>query len=351
MRNMKFLFSIIFVFFLVGRLGAQNKKEQIGLLFERIDSIEGTVRNERDLYQMKALQYNFRIDSMNLRDAYLSAQLKKLYSELDEINEDIAIEISRIQVLKAGLISEQAKKRHLRSQIDSLINNKLGINDSIDDLEMVFVKGGAFKMGCSSLNGRDMPIHNVTLSSYYIGKYEITQARWREIMGSNPSQNNNCGKCPVESVSWEEVQEFIGKLNSKTSSDFRLPTEAEWEFAANGGGKSQYYRYSGSNNLDFVAWYEGNSKLQTHIIGEKAPNELGIFDMTGNVDEFCLDWLGDYPNTSVSNPKGDSNGLYRITRGGSFPLNESSCPIKNWGGLLPSEKNYRTGFRLARSVK
>jgi formylglycine-generating enzyme required for sulfatase activity len=351
MINMKFLFQIIFVFLNIGGLYAQNKKEQIVLLLEQIDSIEGIVQNERDLYQNQARQLNFRIDSMILKATYLSSQLEKLYNEFDKINEDFTIEESRNQVLKSSVISEQAKNNKLRSQIDSLLNTKFGIDDSIDDLEMVFVKGGAFKMGCASLNGRNMPIHNVTLKSYYIGKYEITQGHWQAIMGSNPSHFNNCDKCPVESVSWDEVQEFIRKLNLKTSSAFRLPTEAEWEFAAIGGRMSQNYLFSGSNSLDFVGWHEGNSNTQTHAVGQKAPNELGVYDMTGNVEEFCSDWLGDYSNINAYNPKGKTDGLYRITRGGSFPLNESSCPVKNWGALFPNEKNYRTGFRLVRSAE
>ena len=207
--------------------------------------------------------------------------------------------------------------------------------------EMVFVQGGTFTMGCTDEQGNDCsdiekPAHQVTLSDYYIGKYEVTQGLWKKIMGKNPSYFTNCGDdCPVEKVSWEDCQEFINKLNQLTGKSYRLPTEAEWEYAARGGrdvaGNVQQTTYAGSNNLYEVAWYDGNSdvnysggyeykgrKLGTHNVGTKKPNALGIYDMSGNVWEWCNDWYRDYSSRAVTNPQGPSSGSNRVLRGGSW---------------------------------
>lgn len=186
--------------------------------------------------------------------------------------------------------------------------------------EMVRVEGGTFRMGATSEKEEDAsdwvvePVHSVTLSSYYIGKTEVTQALWQAVMGSNPS-NIIGADLPVEDVSWDDCQEFIQKLNSLTGRNFRLPTEAEWEFACRGGNKSNGYKYSGSNNLGNVAWYDGNSGNQTHPVATKAPNELGIYDMIGNVGEWCNDWYADYTANTQTNPSGPQSGSYRVHRG------------------------------------
>ena len=187
--------------------------------------------------------------------------------------------------------------------------------------EMVRVEGGTFRMGATSeqedeADSDEKPVHSVTLSSYYIGKTEVTQALWKAVMGSNPS-NFKGSNLPVECVSWNECQEFIQKLNSLTGRNFRLPTEAEWEFACRGGNNSRGYKYSGSNNLDSVAWYLGNSGGKTHPVATKTPNELGIYDMSGNVFEWCSDWYDDYTSYSQTNPKGPQSGSRRVFRGGS----------------------------------
>ena len=188
--------------------------------------------------------------------------------------------------------------------------------------EMVNVEGGTFTMGAtaeqgSSYGSDEKPTHQVTLSSYMIGKTEVTQALWETVMGSNPSKFKGAD-LPVENVSWEECQEFITKLNALTGKNFRLPTEAEWEFAARGGNNSSGYKYSGSNNLSDVAWSEGNSEGTTHPVGTKSPNELGIYDMSGNVWEWCNDWYGDYSSSSQSNPTGPNSGSNRVLRGGDW---------------------------------
>ena len=154
----------------------------------------------------------------------------------------------------------------------------------------------------SDLNGRnydseaygdESPVHSVTLSSYYMGETEVTQALWKAVMGNNPSRFKG-DNLPVENVSWNDCQEFIRKLKQKTGKNFRLPTEAEWEYAARGGKKSNGYKYSGSNNIGSVAWYDDNSSNQIHAVKGKRLNELGLYDMSGNVWEWCSDWYGQY---------------------------------------------------------
>ena len=202
----------------------------------------------------------------------------------------------------------------LSAELNKLINN------------MVYVEGGTFTMGGTAEQNGDMdyneePSHNVTLSSYYICKYEVTQALWRAVMGSNPSYKKG-DKLPVECVSWDDCQTFINRLNSYTGRNFRLPTEAEWEFAARGGKNSRHYKYSGSNNINDIAWYHDNSGTPTprhvHPVGCKRPNELGLYDMSGNVCEWCNDWYDSYRSYSQTNPTGPVTGTYHVKRGGSW---------------------------------
>jgi formylglycine-generating enzyme required for sulfatase activity len=214
---------------------------------------------------------------------------------------------------------------------------------------LVYVEGGTFTMGCSSEQSDcetdEKPTHQVTLSSYYIGKYEVTQAQWEAVMGNNPSYFK-CASCPVEVVSWDDVQVFISELNNKSGKRYRLPTEAEWEYAARGGAKSQGYKYSGSNELNSVGWNKDNSGDKTHPVGQKSPNELGIYDMTGNVWEWCSDWYGGYSSGSQTNPEGVSNGSYRVLRGGSWDDNARGCRVADRRSLSPDYRGVNYGFRL-----
>ena len=186
---------------------------------------------------------------------------------------------------KVNITLEKGTRVGLSSQLDSSSGN------------MVFVQGGSFQMGSNNGQSDEKPVHSVTVSDFYIVKYEVTQKEWRDIMGSNPSKWKG-DNLPVEKVSWDDVQTFIKKLNAKTGLNYRLPTEAEWEYAARGGNKSNGYKYSGSNDIGSVAWYASNSGSKTHSVGQKKPNELGIYDMTGNVWEWCNDWYGDYSSSS-----------------------------------------------------
>ena len=195
----------------------------------------------------------------------------------------------------------------------------------------------------------EKPVHRVTLTNnYYIGKYEVTQALWQAVMGSNPS----CFKgddLPVERVSWNDCQDFISKLNSITGKRFRLPTEAEWEYAARGGKKSRGYQYSGSNTLGDVAWYSDNSGSKTHAVGTKQPNELGIYDMAGNVDEWCQDRYGSYSSSPQTNPTGAASGSDRVTRGCDWFFLAWDCRTSCRGFRASGDRFNYLGLRLVLS--
>ena len=216
--------------------------------------------------------------------------------------------------------------------------------------EMVYVEGGTFDMGATSEQGSDAydwekPVHRVTLSDYYIGKYEVTQELWEAVMGSNPSYFIGAQN-PVEYVSWNDCQNFIKKLSSLTGMTFRLPTEAEWEYAARGGKKSLHYKYSGSGNIDDVAWYYDNSGSSTHAVGTKTANELGIYDMSGNVWEWCSDWYGGYSAGAQTNPQGPSTGSSRVLRGGSWDFGAGSCRVSFRNRSGPVNSFNDGGLRL-----
>ena len=208
------------------------------------------------------------------------------------------------------------------------------------------VAGGTFQMGYNLAYG-ECPVHSVTLSSYYIGQTEVTQALWQAVMGKNPSYFTG-NDLPVETVSWDDCQAFIAKLSQLTGQKFRLPTEAEWEYAARGGKNSKGYEYSGSNKLGDVAWY--NSK-KTHPVATKQPNELGIYDMTGNVDEWCQDWYDDsyYRNSPSKDPSGPTSGTHRVYRGHNWYSTAKRCRVSSRDRHDPSGGNFFMGFRLALS--
>ena len=226
------------------------------------------------------------------------------------------------------------------------------VKDDIS-IEMVKVEAGSFNMGATpemqNPDEDEKPVHRVTLTNnYYIGKYEVTQALWKIVMGSNPS-NSKGDNLPVENVSWNNCQKFISKLNKLTGKSFCLPTEAEWEFAARGGKKSRGYQYSGSNTLGDVAWYEGNSGSKTHAVGTKQPNELGIYDMTGNVYEWCQDWYGSYSSSPQTNPIGAVSGSCRVYRGGCWVSSARNCRTSYRGRRTPDFRYGFLGLRLVLS--
>ena len=218
--------------------------------------------------------------------------------------------------------------------------------------KMVKVAGGTFQMGGTSEQGSDAydneyPVHSVTLSDYHIGQTEVTQELWEAVMGINPSEFEGDNQCPVKNVSWNDCQEFIKKLNRLTGKNFRLPTEAEWEYAARGGNKSKGYKYSGSNDADAVAWYGNNGGYKTHAVATKQSNELGLYDMSGNLWEWCQDWYGDYTSRSQSNPKGANTGSYRVLRGGSWNINARYVRVSYRLSYSPDIRILNNGLRLA----
>ena len=221
---------------------------------------------------------------------------------------------------------------------------------------MVRVDGGTFTMGatteqeCYFVTKINTPPHKVCLSNYIIGKTEVTQEQWESVMGSNPSYFKG-SNLPVENVSWNDCQEFIKRLNQLTGMNFRLPTEAEWEYAARGGNKSSGYKYSGQDKNIRVAWYYLNSREKTHKVATKSSNELGLYDMSGNVWEWCSDWYGDYGNSSQINPTGSSKGSKRVMRGGSWSAPLHCCKVAYRSSEEPSNSDCYTGLRLVISVQ
>lgn len=231
--------------------------------------------------------------------------------------------------------------------------------------KMVTVQGGTFSMGGTAEQGDDVfnserPVHQVTLSSFAIGQTEVTQELWQAVMGTNPSAFNSTYygidlQRPVERVTWNDCQQFIAALNQLTGKTFRLLTEAEWEYAARGGNKSQGYKYSGSNDINEVALYWGN--IQSHSVGTagygtqavatRLPNELGIYDMSGNVLEWCSDWYGDYSGEAQTNPTGPESGYRRVLRGGSFARDADVCRVSCRDGWSPTGLFSDVGLRLA----
>jgi len=244
--------------------------------------------------------------------------------------------------------------RGFRGAVDwELTTGGDAFTDVTTGMSFVFVKGGCYQMGDTfgDGDGDEKPVHEVCVDDFYIGKYEVTQGQWQRIMGSNPSHFSSCGdNCPVENVSWRDVQEFIRKLNNQSGKRYRLPTEAEWEYAARSGGKRE--KWSGTSDgssLGDYAWYDANSGGQTHPVGQKRPNGLGLHDMSGNVWEWCQDWYGRnyYSSSGRDNPGGPSSGSSRVNRGGGWDSNAADTRAAIRGRNYPGSRNIILGFRLA----
>ena len=238
--------------------------------------------------------------------------------------------------------------------------NKLDITVNGVTFTMVRVEGGTFMMGATAEQtgaySDEKPAHRVTLSDYYIGETEVTQALWKAVMGVSPTSDGDPWKpeygwgdnYPAYDISYYDVLSFISKLNNLTGRTFRMPTEAEWEYAARGGNKSEGYRYSGGNTLDNVGWYWDNSDKTTHPVAQKAANELGLYDMSGNVMEWCSDWYGFYSPSPQTNPTGPSQGSDRVLRGGMWSNIPTNCRVANRFRSAPTRRIY-SGVRLALS--
>lgn len=222
-----------------------------------------------------------------------------------------------------------------------------GLTDPTIGMEFVQVPGGCFRMG-DTFGGGDSdekPVHEACVSDFVIGTYEVTQGQYKRIMGSNPSHFSSCGDdCPVEKVSWNDAQDFIRKLNSRSGRSYRLPTEAEWEYAARSGGREE--KYSGGDNVDAVAWYSGNSGSKTHQVGQKQANGLGIYDMSGNVGEWVSDWYGGYSSGRQQDPTGPSTGSFRVFRGGGGRGGPGFVRAADRRRAGPGGRGSGPGFRL-----
>ena len=287
----------------------------------------------------------------------------------------VNIEKGLEEVVEFILVHEDIDATNIQNDITSnrINNNGNTVNNKFDyktftvngvSFDMVYVKGGTFTMGGTSEQGNgiqsdEKPTHNVTLNDYYIGKFLVTRELWQAVMGNDPSSNsfirsNILGKdidgLPVDRVSWNDCQQFVTELNHLTGEEFRLPTEAEWEYAARGGNKSNHYKYSGSNIVDDVAWYKENS-LHSLPVGWLLPNELGIYDMSGNLYEWCQDWYGKYNDADQMNPIGPSKGAARVVRGGRWGHYANRCRVSYRSKCKPNHKNSFNGFRIALDVQ
>ena len=268
--------------------------------------------------------------------AQLSAQALK-----GDVNEDGNVDVADISTIIDIMAGELPKTRTF---------NVKGVTFS-----MVDVEGGTFRMGRDDAYFNEQPVHQVTVSSFSIGQTEVTQALWYAVMGQKPttdgyqwSSTHGLGdNRPAYNVSWNDCQEFITKLNQITGQQFRLPTEAEWEFAARGGTKSKGYKYSGSNTVGDVAWYYDNSSSKTHDVATKQANELGIYDMSGNVWEWCSDWYGSYSSSAQTNPIGPASDSYRVYRGGSWGSSARFCRVASRISNTPASRYNGLGLRLA----
>ena len=246
------------------------------------------------------------------------------------------------EVATSEAATNQVAPTYVAATDDSFYNALIG--------PMVPVEGGTFQMGTpdnAKVRLSDETLHTVTVGSFQMQSIEVTQALYEAVMGNNPSSDKAWKDYPVTNVSWEDAVAFCEKLSSQTGRTFRLPTEAEWEYAARGGNRSRNYLYSGSNDLNAVGWHEENSGERLHVGREKQPNELGLYDMSGNVWEWCSDWYGPYRTDAVGsdNPKGPDNGQSRVLRGGSWNLDPQLCRVANRYRIPDFRFNYY-GFRL-----
>ena len=312
------------------------------------ETAEKLSSTQKELSETRKLYDDSKTDKLELEQYanHLEKQNSELKSQIVEARKAeekrLAEEHKREAERKA---EEERKRREEEKQAKKSTFTVGGVQ-----FKMIRVEGGSFMMGApdkdSDAYDDEKPLHRVTLSDYYIGETQVTQSLWKAVMGDNPS-NWKGDNLPVEHVSWNECQEFIKQLNKKTGKTFRLPTEAEWEFAVRGGKKSQGFKYSGSNNIGDVAWYGDNSGSKTHPVKGKRANELGLYDMSGNVWECCQDWYGDYSDSAQTIPLGPSSGSNRVLRGGSWNNRARLCRVASRSYYSPVDRYDGSGFRLA----
>jgi formylglycine-generating enzyme required for sulfatase activity len=272
------------------------------------------------------------------------ARLEKAIAEKDKFGaEDVLAELET-------LIPSDGRLAGLRERVTAMPGPKKNLTVDLGGgvtMDFVLIRPGSFTMESDKEN--EKLAHKVTLTQpFYLGKYEVTQEQWEKVMGRNPS-NFKGAKNPVETVNWKDCQSFMVKLKEKLPGQpLRLATEAEWEYACRAGSTGDYCYGDGEGSLAEYAWYRGNANKTTYPVGEKKPNAWGLYDMHGNVWEWCADWYGDYPATAVVDPQGASSGSFRVLRGGSWSNRADNCRAANRCSLSPSLTNYNVGLRLAR---
>ena len=244
-----------------------------------------------------------------------------------------------VTAFSLSAFAQKGKNKDIPVVIQQLINNMVPVEGGI------FLMGGTAEQG-SEVSDLEFPIHEVTVSSFSINKYEVTQEEWEAVMGENPARLHGV-KHPVEQVSYRDCQRFIRKLNKLTGKKFRFPTEAEWEFAARGGNLTEGYKYAGSNDIQEIAWFSENSGGGTQEVGQKKPNELGLYDMSGNVWEWCLDLYGEYRKEAQVNPQGAYSSRFYVFRGGSWVNEPWYCRVSARNGNQPRIRSINLGLRLA----
>ncbi|MCE1225570.1 MAG: SUMF1/EgtB/PvdO family nonheme iron enzyme [Geobacteraceae bacterium] len=281
---------------------------------------------------------------------------EKIKADVAKYRKIIASRLELKQAAWDALVSSYPEARGVPVGSVGRLLEALGMGnlaDSTTGMKFVVVPEGCFQMGDSKGNGSsdEKPVHQVCLDAFSIGKYEVTQGQWKKVMGGNPSEFVSCGdNCPVEQVSWNDVQQFISRLNSQSSTNYRLPTEAEWEYACRAGGTEEY---CGSNDINAVAWCSDNSGSQTHSVGQKQANGWGIHDMSGNVWEWVQDWYNKsyYVSSPQSNPQGPSSGSYRVVRGGSWARSTDYVRASARNPGSPGGRIDFTGFRLVAPIQ
>lgn len=302
-------------------------------------NIDGAIPNDEFGYYLRRMQWINAIDNYQEKIPELISALYHKLGKTSDYKDDESPSIEPGEVKMPSVIAIKD------SNLQPFMVNGVSFN-------MIHIEGGAFQMGATEEQGEDfwdseMPVHNVELTGYAIGQTEVTQELWVAVMGSNPSNNTSDLLNPVECVSWNDCQKFIKKLNALTRQHFRIPTEAEWEFAARGGNKSQHFMCAGSSHIEEVAWFSNNSYGSSHSVATKAPNELGLYDMNGNVWEWCHDWFDRYQYALQQNPTGPSSGEFRVIRGGCWNGPAKSCRVSNRWYNSPSRYDRYLGLRLA----
>lgn len=327
----------------------EEKKRQAEI--ERIEAEISAFESQKVEREKAVFQKEQELKLAQLDLKTCEAKILKLQAKLEEVRSFKKEKNKEEERIKAeeNRIQEDGKRKEEAKQQEEMRRGNFTVNGV--SFKMIRVEGGTFMMGSASeqgseVNSDELPRHQVTLSDYYIGETQVTQALWEAVMGSNPSRFKGVNR-PVENVSWDDCRAFIRHLNKLTGKRFRLPSEAEWEFAAHGGKKSKGYKYSGGNNLNDVAWFGDNSYGETKEVKTKSANELGLYDMSGNVWEWCNDWYGTYPSSPQTNPQGPSSGSNKVYRGGGWNFGATYCRTTNRDYYWPAYSFYYLGLRLA----